>query len=250
MPSYNSANFIAESIKSIQNQSHPNWELLITDDCSEDNTIQIIENIKKEDDRIKLFRSDKNQGSGKARNNSLKNSSGKFIAFCDSDDIWHPNKLKLQIKFLNDSDYAFTFSSYEIISEEGKIIGTKRVPNQVTYLSTLINNEIGCLTVLYNREIVGDRFMDKIRKRQDYLFWLIILRDIKRAGGITTSLAKYRLRNDSISRQKFALLKYNFQVYRKLNFSVLKSSLIFGIFLTIYVLKEIKKNIKKHRGIS
>ncbi|VDY99309.1 glycosyltransferase family 2 protein [Escherichia coli] len=121
MPSYNSEFTIKESIKSVIEQTYSNWELLITDDCSTDRTCQIVKEFVEQDDRIKLFVSDKNKGAGAARNNSIKESSGRFLAFLDSDDLWAPDKLKEQINYMIMNGYALTYTAYSKIDAYGNI---------------------------------------------------------------------------------------------------------------------------------
>lgn len=119
MPSYNAALFIKDAIDSVLAQSYTNWELLITDDNSKDNSTQIIEEYAKKDSRIKLYALNKNVGAAEARNNSIKNAKGRFIAFLDSDDVWESNKLDKQLSFMIENGYAFTMTNYRIMSEKG-----------------------------------------------------------------------------------------------------------------------------------
>ena len=118
-PCYNSAKFIGETIDSIQAQTFKDWELIITDDCSTDNTTEIIERYIAADPRIKLYKLEKNSGGGVARNNSIKAAKGRYIAFCDSDDRWHPWKLAKQLEFMQKNDYAFSYTSYMTCDEDG-----------------------------------------------------------------------------------------------------------------------------------
>lgn len=244
MPTYNSELFIKESIKSIQNQTYSNWELLITDDSSTDNTVLVIKNLQKADPRIKLFTLDKNRGTGYARNNSIKMAKGRYIAFCDSDDLWIENKLELQLEFIEKNKLSFSYSSYQIIDENGKLKKIRVCPEEISYWSTLINNRIGCLTVIYDRKKIGLRLMKEIRKRQDYLLWLEILKDIGGTKGIVIPLATYRVRPNSISRKKLNLLKYNYQVYRLLNYNKIISGLLLILFLFNYFTQKISNLIK------
>ena len=117
-PIYNSEKYITETIESIQAQTYTNWELLITDDCSTDQSIDIIKSHQKNDNRIRLFLLDKNQGAGVARNNSIKEANGRYIAFCDSDDLWKQDKLAKQIKFMKENQVSFTYCSYDIVNEK------------------------------------------------------------------------------------------------------------------------------------
>jgi glycosyltransferase involved in cell wall biosynthesis len=241
-PTYNSEKFIEETIHAIQKQTFKNWELLITDDCSNDDTVEKIEKILVKDERIKLFHLKQNSGSGIARNNSIDKAVGRFIAFCDSDDFWYENKLAEQIEYIRANDLAFTYSSYDVCNVEGEKIHTVIVPPYITYFSTLINNYIGCLTVVYDTHKIGKVFMPEIKKRQDWATWLYILKKIKKTKGIMKPLAVYRKRDDSLSSAKFKLIKYNFNIYNKImNYNFLSSLALIIIFLINYTVKRIKE---------
>lgn len=240
-PSYNSQAYISQTIESILAQTYSNWELLITDDCSTDQTIDIIKSYQKKDGRIRLFLSSKNQGAGAARNNSIKKASGHYIAFCDSDDLWIPEKLKIQVDFIVKIKSPLIFSSYNIIKQSGGYLKTKYAKSHVTYSQMLAYNYIGCLTVLYDSTKIGKRYFSDIRKRQDYAMWLTIIRQIKNARGIKQPLAEYRLRKGSISQNKLALLKYNWLVYYKTQkFNKIKSTILLIKFLWFYIVKKSK----------
>lgn len=239
-PSYNASQYIAETITSIKNQTYINWELLITDDCSMDSTWQVINKFAQNDDRIKVFRLDKNSGPGVARNNSIKHALGRYIAFCDSDDQWIPDKLEKQIQFMQENDLALSYSSYKVIDEEGKEQGYVAAPRKVTYQTMLRNNYIGCLTVMYDTSKVGKVYMPEIRKRQDWALWLSMLKKVPYALGIQENLAIYRDRSKSISSNKLDMIKYNWNVYRKAEgFSTIKATFYFARFLLYYIKKKI-----------
>ena len=240
-PSYNSEKFISETINSIINQTYTNWELLITDDFSSDNTIKTIESFNKNDDRIKLFRLNENQGAGFARNNSIKESKGKFIAFCDSDDQWKPNKLEKQIHFIKQNNLVFTYSSYDVIDESGNFIKSINSPITLSLKNILSNNYVGCLTAIYDSEAIGKQYMPIIRKRQDWVLWINILKIIGKTEGLQDSLALYRLRKNSISSNKVKMLKYNWSVYYNvLGFNIIKTILLMINFTIHYAIKKIK----------
>lgn len=241
-PSYNSEKFIEKTIKSIVSQTHKNWELLITDDCSFDNSIAIINSYASIDERIKLFKLKKNQGAGVARNKSISKAKGRYIAFCDSDDQWDPIKLEKQIAFLEKKKLCFTYSSYEIVNENDMLIGKVTPPLEIDFKKMLNNNYVGCLTGIYDSRKIGKQFMPKIRRRQDWLLWLNILKKFGSTEGMPDILAKYRIRSNSISRNKIQLLKFNWLVYRKeLEFSYLKSFYLLLNFLLHYAKKKIIK---------
>lgn len=241
-PSYNSEKFISETIASIQKQTLQDWELIITDDCSTDSTVNIVKGLIEEDNRIKLYCLDSNMGAGAARNNSINKSKGRYIAFCDSDDQWKPSKLEKQVKFMKTHKLAFTYTSYEIINEDGKLIGKVSSPTNLSYQDMLRNNYVGCLTAIYDSKIIGKHLMSEIRRRQDWVLWLKIFKIIKQTKGMSEKLALYRDRSNSISSNKTQMIKYNWIVYNKeLNFSKLKSFFLMINFIFYYVKKKFNK---------
>lgn len=245
MPSYNSSKYISQSIESVIAQNYTNWELLITDDCSSDNTREIVKSYIEKDNRIKLFCLEQNSGAGVARNNSIKEAKGRFIAFLDSDDRWKPNKLEVQIRFMLDNGYELTYSSYDVCNQSGNIISKVTCLERLTYKMLLRDDGIGCLTAIYDTKNIGKIYMPKIRKRQDWGLWLEIIKKTKYAYGIRNKyLAIYRL-NNGLSSNKFKLLKFNFAVYNKLEgFNKLTSFFLLSLyFLPYYFYKKIKQKI-------
>jgi len=186
-PTYNSERFIAQTIESVINQSYTNWEMLITDDCSNDNTIDIVKFYQSKDSRIKLFKLEKNHGAGVARNHSLKNAKGRYVAFCDADDQWKKNKLELQLKFMEENNLEFSYSDYEVIDENGNFLRNVKCPKKLTYKKLLRNNYVGCLTAIYDTKFLGKLMMSKIRKRQDWVLWLNIMKKIESTRGLNIS---------------------------------------------------------------
>ena len=239
--SYNCAKFIEESIKSVLNQTYDNLELIIVDDCSTDNTEEIVNEYIKKDSRIKFYRLNNNSGAAVARNKGLDEATGRFIAFLDSDDIWYKQKLEKQINFMQTNNYGFSFTSYRLIDENGGLLNKEiRVPNEITYKKLLKNTIIVCLTVIIDKELIGDFKMPLVRAGQDTATWLSILRNGNIAYGYDEVLASYRLVNGSISSNKFKALKRTWNTYRKLEkLNLLKSSYYFSN----YVLNAIKKRI-------
>lgn len=213
-PSFNSEKFIAETIQSVQNQSHQNWEMLIVDDCSTDQTVSIIKQFELQDSRIRFFQLKKNSGAGIAREFALSNAKGNYIAFLDADDLWKPLKLEKQLQFLKEHKSHFTFSDYDCIDEEGNALN-KRVeaPRTLSYRQLFFCNYVGNLTGIYDVNYFGKITISATRKRQDWILWLTILKKIKTAKPVPESLALYRIRDNSLSASKVNLLKHNFAVY-------------------------------------
>lgn len=214
-PTYNSEKFIAETILSVQNQHYQNWEMILVDDYSTDKTEQIITSFIQKDNRIKLEKLPINSGAGVARNTGLSIANGRYIAFLDSDDLWKPEKLQKQIDFLQAHKLPFTFSFYDCIDETGKLLG-KRItaPKTLTYKQLFYCNFVGNLTGIYDADYFGKITISNLRKRQDWMVWLTVLKKIRIAKPVPESLAFYRIRENSISASKWHLLKYNYNVYR------------------------------------
>ena len=245
MPSYNTAKYIKETIKSVINQTYTNWELLIVDDCSTDNTDEIIREFK--DDRIKYFKNEKNSGAAISRNKALREAKGKWIAFLDSDDLWEKEKLEKQINFMKDNTYYFSYTQYQEIDENSKslnklVTGPKRITKTGMYNYCWL----GCLTVMYNAEKIGLIQIENLPKNNDYAIWL---KAIKKANCylLKENLAKYRIRSGSISNHGvMKLIKYHYILYRdgeKMNpiISFLNTirNLIFGFAKKIFYVKGI-----------
>ena len=216
-PSYNSEEFIAETIECVINQSYKNWEMIIVDDCSTDKTQEVISQYVEKDNRVKLIINETNSGPAISRNKAILESTGKYIAFLDSDDLWTDFKLKSQLNFMEKHDYKFTYSYYSQITEEGQMIkDIDNLPEKVSYKSTMLSNKIGCLTVMYNKEYFGNILMENIRNRQDYTLWLKLLKKVDYAYCFPEVSAKYRIRKGSISSKKLKLIKYHWHIYRNI----------------------------------
>jgi glycosyltransferase involved in cell wall biosynthesis len=214
MPAYNSGKFIAESVRSVIAQTYSDWELLIVDDCSNDDTTNIIRTFTV-DDRIKLHVLEKNSGAGIARNTAISMAKGKYIAFLDSDDLWKPMKLEKQLGFMETLHLPFTFSFYDCINEAGKPLDKRiEAPQNLSYRQLFFCNYVGNLTGIYDTDFFGKIEIASVRKRQDWIMWLTILKKIKKAQPVPESLAFYRIRENSVSASKASLLKHNFAVYR------------------------------------
>ena len=222
-PTYNCAQFIGETIKSVINQTYTNWEMIIVDDASNDNTEEVVKSIK--DERIKYIRLKENSGAATARNIAMENASGKFMAFLDSDDIWIKDKLEKQVKFMIDNNYNFTCTAYEKMNEKGDSLNKVFKPKKkADYNRILLDCPVGNSTVMYNVSNLGKFQVPNIRKRNDDALWLQILKKEKFIEGMPDILMKYRIRNNSISSNKLSLVKYHWYLYRKIeHLSVIRS---------------------------
>ena len=171
MPSWNTGNFIAESIQSVINQTYKNWELIIVDDCSTDNTDEIVSFYK--DQRIKYLKNEKNSGAAISRNYALREAKGKWVAFLDSDDLWVPEKLEYQVNFMKYNDYHFSYTNYEEIDEKGNSLNKLVTgPKKITKKGMFAYCWPGCLTVMYDAEYIGLIQIEDIKKNNDYAMWL------------------------------------------------------------------------------
>ena len=215
MPAYNCSDYIGETIESVLKQSYPYWELIVVDDCSSDNTLEIVSEYMKGDSRIRCFSFNKRSGVVAARTKATYEARGKYIAFLDSDDLWHPEKLKKQISFMRENDYAFTCTSYEKVNENGESLGKiiHSVP-KADYNRVLLDCPIGNSTVIYDAERLGKCYGPSIKRRNDYALWLRILHRESYVYGIPTVLMRYRVRKGSISSRKIPLIRYHWILYR------------------------------------
>ena len=217
MPSFNSSGYIAHSINSVLKQTYENWELLITDDCSTDNTVEIVEKMQVQDKRIKLYKLSENGGPAKSRNHSIGQAKGDLIAFLDSDDMWFDEKLDIQVRQMQETGCHLTFTSFKEINEDGAEIGSRVKAKSKVSLNDLYKcNYITCSTAMYDASQIGKIYMPDIRKRQDYGLWHKIVKKNGPATGIDMDLALYRIRKNSVSSGKLELIKYQWQLYREI----------------------------------
>lgn len=216
-PCYNSQDFIQETIQSVLDQSYKNWEMIIVDDHSRDDSVKLIKKYTTQDSRIKCIGLKENSGAAVCRNIAIKEAKGDYIAFLDSDDLWFPYKLEKQIRFMEKNGYALTYGSYLKIDEQGVLIenGFVKAKIKVSYKGMLTANKMGCLTVIYDMKVLGKQYMPLIRKRQDYALWLKILKTIPYAHGYQQELGQYRVRESSISSSKMEMLKWNWKLFRE-----------------------------------
>lgn len=239
-PLYNSEDFISETIESVLSQSYQNWEMIMVDDCSTDRGVEIVKKFQRKDDRIKLIELEKNSGAAVARNTAIKKANGRYISFLDSDDLWHPEKLESQIRFMQNNGYAFSYTNYQKMTKSGKLIDEiVKSPLELDYYKALHTNYIGCLTAIYDTKKLGKVYMPEIRKRQDYGLWLKILKQVN-GHRLNENLAYYRVRNNSVSSNKLNLIKYNWKLYRDIeNLSIFRSSyyILYSIILKLLKLK-------------
>lgn len=213
MPSYNTGRFISETVRSVIEQTYANWELIIVDDCSTDNTDEVIANFLS-DGRIHYIKNDTNSGAAVSRNRALREARGKWIAFLDSDDIWEKDKLMHQVSFMEENGYRFSYTNYIEIDENSVPNGRKVTgPKKITKYGMYNYCWMGCLTVMYDAEEIGLIQIEDIKKNNDYAMWLKVC---KKANCylLDETLARYRKRSGSISNHGYAsLVKWHYRLF-------------------------------------
>lgn len=247
MPSYNTAPYIEETIQTVLNQTYTNWEMIIVDDCSTDNTDEVLSRIS--DSRIRIFKNDRNSGAAVSRNRALREAKGQWIAFLDSDDLWMPEKLEKQISFMEKNGYSFSYTNYEEIDVYGNKTGVSVTgPKKITKTGMFNYCWPGCLTVMYNAEQIGKIQIADIKKNNDYAMWLKIC---KKADCylLNECLSLYRKgRVGSVSSHSIkTMIGWHYKLYRDAEqLGVLKSifntgrNLIFGFYKKKRYVKIVK----------
>lgn len=240
-PVYNSEKYLKDTIESVIMQDYENWELIIIDDSSTDNSRAIVKSYMLKDERIHLILLSENSGVANARNVGMKASRGRYIAFLDSDDLWYPDKLSQQVTFMKTHNYYFTYSNYDLINDQGNKLNKEiKAPLHLDYKDLLRGNPIGCLTVMIDCENIKSIEMPTIR-HEDYATWLNIVKNGVEAFGINKSLALYRKANNSLSSNKFKAIKWTWNIYRKnQQLNLLNSLTCLGMYMVNILLKYVK----------
>ena len=240
-PAYNASRFIGETIESVLIQSFKDWEMIIVDDCSKDNTFEIAESYARKDSRIKVIKNSENLRVAATRNVALDVATGEYIAFLDSDDIWMPDKLEKQLRFMEDNDYVLTYTDfqkyYTNTGERGKII---RAPNVMTKNKIAGNTAIGCLTVMVNRNKVGVFHMPLLNHCEDNCTWYEITSRGYKAYRLPEVLSLYRVTEGSLTHDKQSAAKKQWNVYKDYyHFGFVKCVFYFAKYAFHAVLREL-----------
>lgn len=239
MPVYNGASTIVQSIESILNQTYKDIRLYIIDDCSTDETSILLQSLYISNDRVELIRNIKNKGVAESRNIGIERSRGKYIAFCDADDLWGETKLEKQLDILESEKVDVICTNYYLIDLEDNIIGSVCSPEIITYKTMLGKNHIGNLTGIYNVKKIGKVYQKKIG-HEDYLMWLEILRKTEQAICIQENLAKYRVSKKSLSANKLIAAQWTWNIYRKqLKIPIIPALYFFSQYAVQGLLKKI-----------
>lgn len=243
VPVYNAAQFLPDTIASVQAQSYINWELLLVDDSSTDNSVKIIKQAIKQDSRIKLLKNTSNSGAALSRNHGIDAANGRYLAFLDADDLWVETKLNKQVAFMRSHDCAFSFTGYEFADETGKPNGTKvSVPETITYKQALKNTTIWTSTVMFDMSKLPKEgiTMPNVRRGQDTATWWKVLKKIDHARGLNEVLSYYRRTTASLSANKLTALKRTWNLYRNVeHLGLLPSSYNFSW----YVLNAVRRRV-------
>lgn len=218
-PTWNSAKFIRETIASVQAQTYQNWEMIIVDDCSTDNTVELVKEISKKDARVRLIEQKENQGAAIARNFAVQNSTGRYIAYLDSDDRWKPDKLEKQVKFMINKGCGFSCTSYEVIDSAGKSLNKiVHMHDKVDYRGFLTNNLLQTVGIMVDTNKVRKEYLEmpNIRRRQDAATWMQILKAGYLCYGLHEVLAEYRRTPNSLSSNKLKAAIGTWKLYRRI----------------------------------
>lgn len=239
-PLYNKEHYIAETIRSVQAQTYTEWEMIIVDDCSTDQSARIVEEFCKDDSRIRYYKNLSNSGAAESRNRALELAEGRYIAFLDADDLWAREKLQKQISYMKKNECAFSYTACGVVDEKGNEAGKVRyIPEKVDYRGLLKGNCIPCLTVVLDKMKIPNIRMEKMG-HEDYALWLKILQRIDYAQGINEVMAYYREYGSSLSGNKLVAAKWTWKIYREhLKLGIWKSCYYFGNYLLNAVMKRV-----------
>ena len=227
-PCFNAEHTLKKTVDSVLAQSFQEWELLLIDDRSTDNTYDVAQKLARTDSRIQVLQLANNGGAAKARNHGIEHATGQFIAFIDADDQWETEKLSTQIKWMIEQQCPLSYTAYSRSTPEGALINWVGVPKKINYRELLKTNYIGCSTAIYDSKAIGKVYMPDIRRRQDYGLWLRILKLIPEARGINTPLTDYLVHDQSLSSNKKVSASYNWKIYRQIEgLSLLTSAYYF-----------------------
>ncbi len=239
-PVWNAAGTLEEAVASMRAQTRGDWEMILIDDGSVDESRALAERLAAGDGRIRVIGWSANRGAAAARNAGIRAARGRYVAFLDADDLWHPAKLEVQIGYMERTGAVFTCAACRRVDAVGRPLGVVRVPVRVDYARLLRGNAIPCQTAAYDRLHYGAVEMPDLRRRQDYGLWLRLLRGGGEAHGLPEVLADYRVRPGSLSSNKLVAARATWAVYREAEgFGRLRSAWYLGHNLARGVLKRV-----------
>lgn len=243
MPYYKKSKYIDETINSILNQSMQEFEIIIIDDELTESSLKVLKNLKKLDSRVKVFRNNENLGAGQSRNNGINLCIGEYVAFCDCDDLWKPQKLEKQIKFMREFNLRFSFTSYEIINNQNLRIGFREAKKKLSFKQLRNSCDIGLSTVIIKKDVFNSKLFrfGKTKTKEDFILWLLLAKNGIELSGMSECFASWRKNSESLSSSNFQKIIDGYRVYRKyLQYSRTKS-LFFLIILSFnFMLKKIR----------
>lgn len=244
MPAYNAEKYIEQAIKSVQEQTYQEWELIILDDGSSDKTEMIVNEISKTDSRIQYKRNLENMGVAKTRNKGLLLAKGEWIAFLDSDDFWNKDKLEKQVELVkNSKSVKFVFTGSNFVDESGDLLGyILKVPNKITYKELLKQNVISCSSVMVEKGIIAKHLMPEMNViHEDFATWLSVLKEVREGYGIDEPLLTYRVSSNSKSGNKLKAARMTLNVYRYIRLKWYE--------IVYYMFCYTVRSLKKYYGI-
>lgn len=242
MPAYNAQKYIEQAVTSVINQTYRNWQLIVIDDCSKDNTLDIVQKLAKKDDRITVVENAENLGVARTRNKGFDVAEGSWVALLDSDDLWHSDKLEKQLNAAQHTGADIVYCSYGMIDESGeKILDDFIVPEKTDFEASLAVSVMSCSTVMLSREIYKTHRFSTDFYHEDLVYWLEILREGYKASGVTEVLAQYRVSQGSRASNKFKSAYNRWRIFRKHLKLPLNKSIK-------YILKYTFAGLKKYTG--
>lgn len=241
MPYFKKDQFINETIYSIINQTYKDFEIIIIDDEVNENSRKVLFNLKKLDKRINIISNENNIGVGLSRNKGIRFAKGEYIAFCDCDDIWVNTKLEYQLNFMKNHKVNFSFTAYDIINKDGKIISHRKADHEMTFKKLIRSCDIGLSTVILKKDLLNDKDINfpNIKTKEDFVLWLKLAKNKNKMFGINERLTKWRKLNNSLSSSTFQKILDGYKVYRVyMKFGIINSFLKLFILALNYLIKK------------
>jgi len=242
VPVYNAEKFLDDTVKTVQDQTYDNWELIFVNDCSKDKSVEIIKKHMKKDKRIKLFLQEKNSGAALARNRGIDEATGKYLCYIDADDLWDKEKLEKQVKFMQEHDCEFSFTGYQFADEFGVPNGSiVHVPEKINYNQALKNTTIWTSTAMFDlTKLTKEEIYMPNVKSEDTACWWKILKKISYAYGLDEILSFYRRTAGTLSSNKFEAIKRIWNLYRNVeHLNIFKSAYCFCGYAIRAVLRRV-----------
>lgn len=230
MPTYNCAEYIHHALDSVKAQTYSQWEIIVVDDCSTDETGEVVRRYAEQDPRIQYYVLETHSGTAVARNRGVEIAKGRYLAFLDSDDIWFENKLEKQLRFMQQNGFTFTCTAYTKIDKQGNDLNRVIRALPVSDYDTILKRNPGNSTVIYDAWALGKFYIPDIKKRNDYVMWLHVIKKAKYLYGFDEVLGGHRIRTGSLSKNKLSLVKYHWITYRKIE----RLSFFHSVYLIVY----------------